>query len=62
MVVRIKKIYPALKHAGYAATALLPGALFLSTCVTTICSARTGAPAIANPEASSSASPKVFST
>jgi hypothetical protein len=25
MVVRIKKIHPALKHAGYAATALLPG-------------------------------------
>ena len=49
MVVRVKKIYRALKHAG-------------STCVTTICSARTGAPAIANPEASSSASPKVFST
>jgi hypothetical protein len=25
MVVRIKKIHPALKHAGYAATAVLPG-------------------------------------
>jgi len=25
MSVRIKKIHPALKHAGYSATALLPG-------------------------------------
>jgi hypothetical protein len=30
--------------------------------VTTICSARAGSPAIANSEASNSASPKVFST
>src|SRR5580698_427474 len=35
---------------------------FLSTCVTTIYSARTGAAVIANPETSNSASPKVFST
>jgi hypothetical protein len=25
MVVRVKKIHPALKHAGYSATTLLPG-------------------------------------
>src|SRR5882672_8123777 len=35
--------------------------VFLSTCVTTICSAYAGAAVIANPKATNSADPKVFS-
>jgi hypothetical protein len=36
--------------------------VFLSSCVTTVCSASAGPAVIANPEATNSAAPKVFST